>query len=239
MKENKLEKTLENFLHDIASTDNIIKALEIIIPSISTCNPQVGLSLSTFLSSIHIGVNITSRRKAEKRLIQIIEAINKIIKNQQNGETNFEALLICPELFRNALIYDDEDRVIEHLILIEALFSSGKMDFDNLAGALRLVSQLSCMEYRILKLVPHVDTKWKDILRINELSSLQVTNEEQLTAAFLSLINMNLVVRKLSIKHDGGPELGTLNYNDNLEYIRLSAYGKVFIETLEGIKPKE
>ena len=65
-----------------------------------------------------------------------------------------------------------------------------------------------------------------------------MTNEEQLTAAFLSLINMNLVVRKLSIKYDSGPELGTLNYNDNLEYIRLSPYGKLFIETLEGIKPK-
>ena len=238
MKENNLEKAIVNFFHGIASPENIIKALEAIIPPISAWNPQVGLSLSAFLSSIHIGVNITSRRKAEKRLIQIIETINRIIKKQLTGETNFEASLICPELFRNALIYDDEDRVVEHLILIEALFSSGKIDFDNLAGALRLVSQLSCMEYKILKLVPHVDTKWKDILQINEFSSLQVTNEEQLTAAFLSLINMNLVVRKLSIKHDGGPELGTLNYNDNLEYIRLSAYGKLFIETLDSIKPK-
>jgi len=60
-----------------------------------------------------------------------------------------------------------------------------------------------------------------------------------LTAAFLSLINMNLVVKKLVTKHDGGPELGTINFNDELEYIKLSAYGQLFLETMEEIKEKK
>lgn len=72
-----------------------------------------------------------------------------------------------------------------------------------------------------------------------EFCDLYKTQEERLTAAFLSLINMNLIVKKLVIKHDGGPELGTINYNDDIEYIRLSAYGQLFLKSLEKIKKEK
>jgi len=234
-----LEKSLDKFYKELSSPDNIFPALEVALTPISLWNPNVGILLQAFLSTIKIGVNAFSRRKAEDRLRLIIDTIYKIWKKQQAGETNYEAALICPDLLRNALIFEDGERVKEHLILIETLFSSGKMDFDNLTEALRLVNQLSSIEYRILKLIPQVDTNWKDILSIKEFQILYETQKEQLTAVFLSLINMNLVVRKLVIRHDGGPELGTINYKDDLEYIRLSAYGQLFIKTLDDVKTKQ
>jgi hypothetical protein len=233
---NDLGSTLDKFYQETVNPENIFQALGVALIPISLWNPQIGALLQTFISTMNIGINIHSQRKAEKRLMMIIETIYKIWKKQQDGETNFEAALICPELFRNAIIFEDDERAKEHLILIEALFSSQKMDFDDLAEALRIVNQLSCMEYKILKLIPQTDTKWADLLSRNEFETLFETQEKQLTAAFLSLINMNLVVRKLAIKHDGGPELGTINYNDKLEFIRLSAYGQLFLETLQAIK---
>jgi hypothetical protein len=236
MEENNLGKSLEIFCQEAAKPENVISAFSLVSLPISLWNAQVGLILQTFLSTIKFGTNILSKSKAEKRLMQIIETIYKVWKKQQTGETNYEAALVCPELFRNALIFEDEERVKEHLLLIETLFSSGEMDYDSLSEALRLVNQLSCMEYKILKSIPQTDTKWNDILSINEFHTLYETQKEQLTAAFLSLINMNLVVRKLAIRHNGGPELGTINYDDDLEYLRLSAYGQLFLETLETIK---
>lgn len=236
MEENNLGSSLKKFCQEAAKPENILPAFSLVSIPISFWNAQIGLILQTFFSTINMGVNIFSKNKAEKRLVQIIETIYKIWEKQQAGETNYEAALICPELFRNALIFEDEERVKEHLLLIETLFSSGEMDYDSLSEALRLVNQLSCMEYKILKSIPQTDTKWNDILSINEFHTLYETQKEQLTAAFLSLINMNLVVRKLAIRHNGGPELGTINYDDDLEYLRLSAYGQLFLETLETIK---
>jgi len=95
------------------------------------------------------------------------------------------------------------------------------------------------MEYKILKLIPINETKWEDILNKNEFIYIYETQKQHLTAAFLSLINMNLVVRKLAIRHNGGPELGTINFDDDKEYIRLSAYGQLFLITMEEIKARE
>jgi hypothetical protein len=239
MDEINLEKSLENFNQETAKHGNILQALDVAVPAISLWNIQIGALLQTVLSAVKLGVNIFSQRKAEIRLFTVINTINRILKKQQDGETNYEAALVCPELFRDALIMEDEERVKEHLSLIETLFSSGKMNFDDLAEALRLVSKLSSMEYKILKLIPQNNTKWKDILSREEFIDLYKTQEERLTAAFLSLINMNLVVKKLVIKYNGGPELGTINYNDDNEYIRLSAYGQLFLKSLEEIKKEK
>jgi hypothetical protein len=239
MKKKSLEKAIKIFHKETAEPDNILQAFDCLLQVLKLWNPEIASILSIFNSAIKMGVNILSRRKAEERIIQIVTVIETILKKQQAGETNYEAALICPELFRNALIFEDEDRVKEHLALIEMLFSSGKYDFDKLAEALRLVNQLSSMEYKILKLIPPNETKWKDILEKKEFAHIFETQRQQLTAAFLSLINMNLVVRKLAIRMNGGPELGTINFDDDLEYIRLSAYGQLFLETMEEIREKE
>jgi hypothetical protein len=238
MEENKFENELELFCKEVVTPDNILQAFDCLLPSVSFWNPELAVVLKTFISTIKLGVNIFSKRKAEQRIVEIVKTIEKIYKRQQAGETNYEAALICPELFRKALILEDEDRVREHLALIEQLFSSGKYDFDKLSEALRLVNQLSSMEYRILKLIPVTDTKWDDILEREEFVTIFETQRQQLAAAFLSLINMNLVVKKLVIRHDGGPELGTINFDDELEYIRLSAYGQLFLETMEEVRKK-
>lgn len=239
MEKNNFKNALETFRKEVAKFDNILQAFDCLLQPLALWNPVLATVLLTFSSAIKMGINIFSREKAEKRILQIVKTIEIIFKRQQTGETNYEAALICPELFRNALIFEDEDRVKEHLALIEMLFNSGKYDFDNLAEALRLVNQLSSMEYKILKLIPLNATKWEDILNTKEFIYLYETQKQQLTAAFLSLINMNLVVRKLAIRHNSGPELGTINFDDDVEYIRLSAYGQLFLETMEEIKARE
>ena len=239
MEKNNFENALETFRKEVAEPDNILQALDCLLQPLALWNPVLATILLTFSSSIKMGINIFSRKKAEKRILQIVKTIEIILKKQQTSETNYEAALICPELFRNVLIFEDEDRVKEHLALIEILFSSGKYNFDKLSEVLRLVNQLSSMEYKILKLIPINETKWKDILNKKEFIYIYETQKQQLTAAFLSLINMNLVVRKLAIKANGGPELGTINFDDDVEYIRLSAYGQLFLETMEEIKARE
>lgn len=239
MAEEKFENALEIFHKKATEPDNILQAFDCLLRPLSLWNPILATILLSFNSAVKMGVNIYSRKKAEKRIMEIVKTIEIIYKKQQTGEINYEAALICPELFRNALIFEDEERVKEHLALIEELFSSGKYDFDKLAEVLRLVNQLSSMEYKILKLIPINKTKWKDILDNKELTHIYENQKQQLTAAFLSLINMNLVVKKLVTKHDGGPELGTINFDDELEYIKLSAYGQLFLETMEEIKAKK
>jgi hypothetical protein len=240
MGKKKINNALEKFHKKIAvEPNNVFMALDCILIPLALWNPELAIILRTFSSTMKLGVNVLSRRKAEKRIIDIVKTVELISKKQQTGETNYEAALICPELFRNALIFEDEERVKEHLALIEILFCSDKYDFDILAEALRLVNQLSSMEYKILKLIPPNETKWEDILEKEEFGHLYETQKQQLTAAFLSLINMNLVVRKLVIRHDGGPELGTINFDDDKEHIRLSAYGQLFLETMEEIRAKE
>lgn len=113
------------------------------------------------------------------------------------------------------------------------------MDFDDIAEALRLVNQLSGIEYKILKLIPTNETKWEEILKIKDIQDIYNKKKENLIAAFLSLISMNLLVRKLAIRYDGGPELGTINFNNELEYIKLSPYGKLFLETMKNnVEPR-
>jgi hypothetical protein len=237
MEKNKnLSIALYNFKQELQKPENIVPILESGITFLSIWNPIVGAIMASILTSINMGLNIYSSEKAERRLKIIIQTIEKIIVKQEKGESNFEAALICPELFRNTLIFEDEERVREHLSFIEMLFSSGSMHFDDIAEALRLVNQLSGIEYKLLKKIPNEQTKWKDILEIKEIHELYITKKEYLISAFLSLINMNLVVRKLVIRHDGGPELGTINFDDDSEYIKLSLYGKLFIETIENIK---
>jgi predicted transcriptional regulator len=235
--ENKeISNALEEFRREAAKPDNLFLVVRSGLTFVSLWNPLVSSVFQAVLSAVQIGINTHSRDKAERRIIDIIETIERIWRRQQTGETNYEAALICPELFRNALIIEDENRVKEHLAFIEMLFISDKFNFDDLAETLRLVNQLSSVEYKILKLIPTVETKWKQLLEIKEISVLFDTQKQRLIAALLSLINMNLVVRKLVIRHDGGPELGIIKFDDDHEYIRLSAYGQLFLETMDEIR---
>jgi hypothetical protein len=227
---------LEECKNSLRKSENIITIIESGIRFISMWNPLVAAIFGVVLSSLKIGININSSRKVHERLDLIIKTIEKIIKKQRDRETNFEAALICPELFRNILIFEDVERVKEHLSFIETLFSSEKMNFDDIAGALRLVNQLSGTEYKILKLIPRNETKWEELLEIKEIYDLYNEKRENLISSFLSLINLNLLVRKLVIRRNGGPELGTINFDDELEYIKLSPYGKLFLETMENVK---
>ena len=84
--------------------DNMLQAFNSLMPFISLWNHGLAVVLSSFNPAMKIGVNILSRRKAERRIVQIVETIEKIYRLQLSGETNYEVALVCSELFRNVLI---------------------------------------------------------------------------------------------------------------------------------------
>jgi len=231
-----LSSALSAYKDSLKKPENALELLNAGIAFIALWNPILSAILGALTSSLKIGINENSSNKIYERLDLIIQTIEKIIIKQKEGKTNYEAALICPELFRNALIFEDIDRVKEYLLFIELLFSAGKMDFDDIVEALKLVNQLSSIEYKILKLIPKNKTKWKEILAISEVNILYKERNGNLKSAILSLINMNLIVRKLAIRHDGGPEIGNLDFNNDSEYIKLSEYGILFLKTMESIK---
>jgi len=226
------KKSLSKKARDL---QNIVLIADPILQGISLWNPAVGIILNTFVSTIRIGVNESSETKAQERCNLVLQTIENIKKKQASEETNFEAALICPDLFRSAMIFTDTNRAKEHLRLIEKLFSAGRIEFDPLSEALRLVSQLTDNEYKLLKLIPEHNTKWKDLLSIKEIAEKRIQDEHVLKASLLSLINMNLIVRKLEIQMNGGPELGDINFDKELEYVRLSDYGIEFINTIRSL----
>lgn len=110
---NDLMGALKKYKTSLKNPENIIEILESGINFISIWNPLVSVIFGVLLSSLKIGINIDSSIKARERLDWVIKTIEKIIEKQKDGKTNFEAALICPELFRNILIFEDKERVKE------------------------------------------------------------------------------------------------------------------------------
>jgi hypothetical protein len=231
-----LKIALKKYRQMIITPSNTFLALDAANSFISLWNPLVGAITISMTKTIQLGANIHSCIKANERIKLIIETIEKIIVKQNEGRSNYEASLICPELFRNAMIYEDIDRVKEHLLLIESIFSSGKIDFDEIHEALRIVNQISSIEYKILKLMPLEETQWIRIIENKLIYEIYDKDIEKLTSIFLSLINMNLIIRKTPLRIGVGPEYGIINFHDELELTCLSIKGKLFLETIGRIK---
>lgn len=231
---NKLEKKNQKLIRALNAGD-LITAVDALIAVATLWNPAVGAVVATAMASVKIGVSVVSRRKAEIRIKQIAETILRIFENQKRGNTNFEAAIVCPDLFKSALIMTDSDRAKEHLLLIEYLFSSGNFDFDLISEAIRIVGNLTSNEYKLLKLIPRTDTKWQELLEIEEIRSYYEKDADGLEASLLSLQNQSLIVRKLAIRLNGGPELGSIDFNADIEYVRLSKYGKRFLDSLSEV----
>jgi hypothetical protein len=228
-----LKIALKKYRQMTITPSNAFLALDAANTFISLWNPLVGTIITSMTKAIQLGVNTYSCTKANERIKLIIETIERIIIKQNEGKSNYEAALICPELFRNAMIYEDMDRVKEHLLLIESIFSSGRIDFDEIHEALRIVNQISSIEYKILKLMPEKETQW---IRVIENKLIYDKDIEKLISIFLSLINMNLIIRKTPLRVGIGPEYGVINFSDELELTCLSSKGKLFLETIDRIK---
>jgi hypothetical protein len=231
-----LKTAFEKYRQMAITPSNAFLALDAANTFISLWNPLVGAIITSVTKAIQLGVNTYSCIKANERIKLIIETIERIIVKQKEGKGNYEASLICPELFRNAMIYEDMERVKEHLLLIESIFSSGKIDFDEIHEALRIVNQISSIEYKILKLMPQKETQWIRVIENKLIYEIYDKDIEKLISVFLSLINMNLIIRKTPLRVGVGPEYGVIDFHDELELTCLSSKGKLFLETIDRIK---
>lgn len=232
---NEIDLYREKLKNEIIKPDNLLIIIETAVSFISCWNPMVGIVLLTALSAMKIGINHNSEEKLTRRINLIVETVDKIIERQKCENTNYEAAIICPELFRETLVFTDEERAKEHLRLIEALFQSGNFDFDDISEALRLVRKLSKNEYKLIKLIPETPTKWADFILIKEIEELKNRDELRLKAALLSLMSLNLIVKTTMTTSGAGPTFGEIYFWDSSETIKLSDYGRLLKITLEKI----
>ena len=114
----------EQYLQEIAKPNNLLLIMESAAAFLSIWNPAVGSIIRAVLSTMKFGINAQSGVKAKERIELMMQSIDKIIEKQKEGQSNFEAAIICPQLFRNTLIYSDVERAKEQLKIIEKMFSS-------------------------------------------------------------------------------------------------------------------
>jgi hypothetical protein len=217
---------MKNLLPEQVSLITTIENLNLLI---SVWNPVLGAIIQSVLNN----TKFIHSEKLEERLSQMMESINVIQEQQKNHETNYEAALICPELFKHVLIMEDKERVKELLCLIEKLFSAGKIDFDRILEANRIINSLSDNEYKILKIFPEVLTDWKLVLSEEWLKDLKINNKIELESIIISLTNKNLIEIKTPMRSDTSYGLN-LDFDDKEQKSKLTSYGYKFLMTMKN-----
>ena len=224
--------TLVEMIKDIIPTkESVLSTLKNLNTGISFWNPGVGMMLQIITNNLEYSYNTESIKKIQERLKMMFETIDSIKEKQKKGESNYEASLLCPDLFRQALLCDDLERAKDLLLLIECLFSAGKIQFDQFQEALRIMSSLAAHEYKILKKIPSEYIIWDKFFEDKDLAEIKKSNLDDLVIAIMNLRNSNLVVIH-SIQYMDGIKSISINFEDREEKIKLSSYGKRFLETL-------
>jgi len=224
---------LTKIIKDLLPTkESVLTTLKNVNAVVSLWNPGVGMILQIITNNLENTYNTESIEKLHDRLKMMFETIDSIKEKQKKGESNYEASLLCPDLFRQVLLCDDLERAKEHLQLIECLFSEGKIQFDEFQEALRIMFSLNADEYKILKKIPNEYSDWNKIFKDNELSEIKKNNSDNFKIAIMSLQNSNLVEVQ-SVLYMGGINSISVNFEDKEEKIRLSSHGKRFLETLK------
>lgn len=84
-------------------------------------------------------MNEQSQIKLEKRLLDLEREIEKINNTLGGGQLNYESFLLAPEIIKEYLITDDEERAKDYIRLVAGMFSSGRIEFDSLKEALNII----------------------------------------------------------------------------------------------------
>jgi len=205
-----------------------------IVEVVSLWNPIVGMMISTILKSAEYSYNEESENKLKEKIESIIVTIQKIVEDQKTNQTNFEAMIICPDIFKKVLITEDKEKTEYLLHLVQMVFAAGKVDYDEIDEAIRIIGELSINEYKVLKLVPKDPTTWENIFKIEEINSIRDVNEEYLQIILRSLLNKGLIIANTPLVLDGNS--GSIRFDHKSETICLSNYGDKFIQTLNAIE---
>lgn len=206
----------------------ILKSLSM---PISTWNPLVGFILSTVTNNLEYSNN----KKLIERIKMICETINEIQKKEKEEKINYEAKLICPELFRQSLICENRDRAKSYLRFTKKLFSAGEINFDNVNEALKIFFTLSESEYKILPMLPDTYLTWEELFSNNTtLKEMSEKNTTELESTITNLILKNLAnIETVNILgHNAFNRIDFEGNDGSGQQIAKSAYGKKFLETI-------
>ncbi len=218
-----------------SNKEALLATIENVNLLVTAWNPFLGITIQTILNNVKYSINESSAKKFQERLSLMHQSISKIQEAQKTKESNLEAFFLCPELFRQSLIIDDNDRAKELLQFTEKLFTAGKLEFDRISEAMRIISNLSSLEYKILKKVQNNFTSWESFFNDQELLNFKNSYPEDFKFALFYLRNNNLVEIEKPFVMDATNNL-SIDFNDKEEKIKLSYRGKLFLDTFENVE---
>ncbi len=210
---------------DLINGQNALIALNSGLAGLAVAHPVFGAIFGGVAAIASIGMNADSSRKLNRRLALIEHSIRIVDEKLKSGQCNFESILLAPEVFKEYLITDDEERAKEYMELLVGIFSSGRIEFDALQEALRMITALSSNEYKILKLVPDTFMKWDEAF----VDKGYIANEEDWSAALQQLRSKHLVDILLPLYP--GSVNNQIRFTDK-ETVCLTNYGKRILDTI-------
>jgi len=220
---NLLSKTSKNTAAGLVVAKNSSNALALFYPILSSI-------LNTIFNSYEYLNSERERQKIDERFSLLIDTLNKITRKQNELFSNFEANLIFPDFVRTSFIVNDLEKAKQHLKLGEMLYSSGRIDFDKVLEAVRILDKLSSREFLILKELP----KKGRVVFSSLLEWLDVcitTEEELLKQSLLSMEQMGLI-NLVKITNLDNPHIyKTIDLGSHSE-IERTIYAEEFLRTM-------
>jgi hypothetical protein len=198
-----LEKELIRCKKELNS-NNIIHLIDALPTAISLWNPFAGLIVKAALCGTKYVLNKSSEEKLKSRILMIIDCIEKIRIKQKEDNQNYEANLICPELFRKTLVSESKEKAEEYLRITECLYSTEKINFDEINEAIRIFSDLSTNEYLFIKHFKYKSyISWIDLLKNDFYKKIYEDNADE-----FDIISKSLYIKNMIILSNVGSAIG-------------------------------
>lgn len=211
----------------IINSEKKFVAIDIAIDTIAVFIPVLGPFLKAIASLARNKMNEQSKIKFENRILNLEREIEKINNTLGGGQLNYESFLLAPEIIKEYLITDDEERAKDYIRLLAGMFSSGRIEFDSLKEALNIISSLSKNEYRIFQLLPEDYKTWNEIFTDKPYQN----DKDGWIAALNQLKSKYLIDIKLPLYP--GSVNTEIRFSDE-EEVSLTNYGKRIIETIKN-----
>jgi hypothetical protein len=211
----------------IINSEKKFVAIDVTIDTIAVFIPILGPFLKAIASLARIKMNEQSQIKLENRLLDLKKEIEKINNKLEGGQLNYESFLLAPEIIKEYLITDDEERAKDYIKLLAGIFSSGRIEFDSLKEALNIILSLSKNEYRIFQLLPEEHKTWNEIFPDRPYQNDKdgwIAALHQLRSKYLIEIELPLYPGSVNTE---------IRFSDE-EKASLTNYGKRIIETIKN-----
>ena len=199
--------------------------------AVALANPVLGFLLQSIGSIAQVGINASSQSKLQERMVVLEVAFKRIDLQLRQKESNYEAMVIAPEILKDFLVTDDHERAKDYILLLEGIFSSGKIEFDDFKEAFGVISSLSKNEYRLMKRIPQTKISWAEAF-----PEMEYLSDRENWIAALKKMEGKYIIR-IDVPLYPGCVNTTISFTD-AEKVCLSVYGRKILDTL-GFSPEE